>query len=169
MSRIINWAIIHGVSPQALAELREILGINEPEYTGGEPGKLSEARVQEQIRLSASQNGAILWRNTVGALKDERGALIRYGLCNDTKMLNKNVKSSDLIGITPVTITEKHLGHLLGVFTAVEVKKSDWVYKESDARARAQMKFGEIVVSKGGFFTFANSKEGYEKAITKSR
>lgn len=38
MSRVINWAVLHGVSPQALAELREILGIGEPEYSGGEPG-----------------------------------------------------------------------------------------------------------------------------------
>lgn len=169
MSRIINWAVLHGVSPQALAELREILGIGEPEYTGGEPGKRSEARVQELIRLKASKNGCIMWRNSVGALKDDRGALIRYGLCNDSKALNTNVKSSDLIGITPIEISEKHLGHILGVFTAVEVKKPNWKFRENDKRAVAQMKFGEIVMSRGGIFMFANDENEYEKSITKSR
>jgi hypothetical protein len=158
MSRIINWAIIHGVSPQALAELREILGVNEPEYSGGEPGKLSEARVQERCRLEASQAGGRLWRNNVGMLRDDNGVPVRYGLCNESKAMNQALKSSDLIGIKPVTITSDMVGHVIGQFQAREVKREGWKYT-GKGREAAQMKFGELVIRLGGDFAFYNGDE----------
>ena len=162
---LLEWQRKHGITAEALADLVTMVGLDVPRSTKDTP----EARVQDAIRLCASKNGAILWRNTVGALKDENGRLIRYGLCNDTKKLNENIKSSDLIGITPVMITDEMVGSLVGVFTAVEVKKSDWKFLQSDKRACAQLKFGQIVIAKGGIFTFANSEEQYEKAITGKR
>lgn len=153
MSRIINWAVLHGVSPQALAELREILGIGELEYAGGEPGKRSEARVQEQCRLEASKGGGRLWRNNVGALKDENGVPVRYGLCNESKIMNQSLKSSDLIGIKPVLITPEMVGHTIGQFQAREVKREGWKYSGT-GREAAQMRFGELVIRLGGDFAF---------------
>jgi len=71
-----------------------------------------ERKIQSEIQLAA--NGpARLWRNNVGALRDQRGQLVRYGLCPG---------SSDLIGLRQVTITPDMVGQTLAVFTAIEVK-----------------------------------------------
>lgn len=63
--------------------------------------------------VAASSIGSRLFRNNVGVLKDERGQHVRFGL---------GVGTSDLIGWTPVLITESMVGKTLAVFSAVEVK-----------------------------------------------
>jgi hypothetical protein len=118
----------------------------------------SEAAVQQEIRLEASKRGITLMRNNNGACKDQTGRQIRYGLMNDSAKLNKKIKSSDLIGITPVIITQNMVGQKIGIFTAVEVKHSGWRWRGDD-RELAQQKFGDLVVSKGGIFMFAQSVE----------
>jgi hypothetical protein len=71
-----------------------------------------ERKIQSEIQLAA--NGpARLWRNNVGALRDQRGQLVRYGLCPG---------SSDLIGYRTITITPDMVGQRVAVFAAVEVK-----------------------------------------------
>lgn len=74
---------------------------------------LSEQAIQQRIRLELSRGPVRLWRNNTGALRDARGQLIRFGLCEG---------SSDLIGYRTVTITPDMVGQRLAVFTAVEVK-----------------------------------------------
>lgn len=63
--------------------------------------------------VSVSNQGSVIWRNNTGVLKNEAGIPVRFGLCPG---------SSDLIGVTPVTITEEMVGKNIGVFTAIEVK-----------------------------------------------
>ena len=72
--------------------------------------------------------------------------------------MNDAIKSSDLIGIRPVVITEQHVGTVIGQFVAREIKAGDWKYRGS-AREKAQGKFLELVASLGGDAAFAN-KEG---------
>ena len=115
---------------------------------------MSEAAAQSQIRLAAAQQGITLWRNQSGACYDDTGRLIRYGLANDSAQLNRRLKSSDLIGITPMLIEPRHLGHRVGVFTAVEVKHPGWKRPGND-RERAQAEFIRIVREKGGLAGFA--------------
>ena len=79
----------------------------------------NEAVIQSQVRLAAAQRGITLWRNQSGACYDETGRLIRYGLANDSAQLNRRMKSSDLIGITPILVEPYHVGRALGVFTAI--------------------------------------------------
>jgi hypothetical protein len=117
---------------------------------------MSEQAVQSSIRLAASHAGCMLWRNQSGACYDETGRLIRYGLANDSAQLNKRIKSSDLIGVTPMLITDKMVGRTVGVFTAIEVKHEGWTHPTND-RERAQAEFIRIVVEKGGLGGFAAS------------
>ena len=63
----------------------------------------TESNVTAAIRLEAAQAGHLLWRNNVGACVDTRGRYIRYGLANESKAVNANIKSSDLVGITPMS------------------------------------------------------------------
>jgi len=74
---------------------------------------MSEQELQQRIRLELGKGPVRLWRNNVGALRDERGRLVTYGLCKG---------SSDLIGLRQVLIGPEHLGQTLAVFTAIEVK-----------------------------------------------
>jgi hypothetical protein len=156
MTNIIQWAIRHGVSHVALAELRQLMGVDKSTDVASDNGK-SEAAVQTAVRLEASRVGARLWRQNVGACKDDTGRMIRYGLCNDSAALNKRIKSSDLVGIRPVTITPDMVGHTIGQFIAREIKKPLWHYTGTD-REKAQLAFGELVISLGGDFAFANSE-----------
>lgn len=115
----------------------------------------SEAAVQTHTRLAHAQIGP-MWRNNSGACYDDRGRLVRYGLGNDSAQINREIKSSDLIGITPVLITPNMYGQILGVFTAYECKPSYWGFREKDERAVAQAKFHRIVRDAGGFAGFVN-------------
>ena len=151
-----QWAIRHDVSHVALAELTAMFTAPNTDPSRVIPGA-SEAAVVNNVTLEASRVGARLWRNNVGACKDERGRLIRYGLCNVSKQMNEQLKSSDLIGIKPVLITHEHIGSTIGQFVAREVKHGGWSYS-GDSHEVAQLRFMELVVGLGGDACFVNSE-----------
>ena len=150
-----QWAIKHSVSFEALQELRVMMGTysTDAELSAGSKGEQS---IQNNIRLEASKKGLRLWRNNVGATYDADGRFIRYGLANDSERINKVVKSSDLIGIRPISITREMIGGVIGQFVAREVKKSNWEYTGTK-REQAQLNFLQIVLSMGGDAAFANN------------
>ena len=113
-----------------------------------------ESAVQQRTRLELARLGALVYRNNVGACEDKQGRIIRYGLCNESAQMNRALKSSDLIGVTPVLIQPHHVGRTLGVFTEIECKHSDWHMTPSDARAQAQQRFIELIRSVGGIGGF---------------
>lgn len=115
----------------------------------------SETAIQNQTRRDFSFIGPN-WRNNVGCLPDRRGVPVRYGLANESKQENEQIKSSDLIAITPVLITPALYGQILGVFTALETKKSDWVFDPRREHDRAQLNYHNIVRDAGGFAGFVN-------------
>ena len=117
----------------------------------------SEAAIQQAIRLNIARSGIDLWRQNVGACQDQSGRLIRYGLLNDSKAINEKFKSSDLIGIRPMLVTSEWVGHVVGVFAAIECKESGWKLRPGDARGQAQHRFHELVRAAGGFAGFATS------------
>jgi len=152
MLTLTQWAVRHGVSAEALAELTGI--VTDPQSA---PTGQSEAAVQQLVRLEASRLGMRLFRNNVGACKDETGRVIRYGLCNDSAQMNKVIKSSDLVGIRPVVITPDMVGHTIGQFVAREVKRPGWSYRGTD-REVAQQAFGQQVIKLGGDFKFCTGE-----------
>lgn len=155
MSVLHQWAIAHGVSLAAIQDLQIRLGVltlpASAEVSG--PAK-SEAWAQSAVRLEASQKGAKLWRNNVGALQDKRGRLVRYGLANDSAELNDAIKSADLIGWRPVLITPAHVGHTIGQFVSREIKEPGWQYTGAD-REPAQLAWANAVNAAGGDARFA--------------
>lgn len=149
------WAIKHGVSTAALDELRAMMGIEtDPVYT---MEGLSEAAVKNTVRLEASKKGARLWVNNVGAMCDETGRFVRFGLANDSEKMNKICKSSDLIGLRPVLITPAMVGVIIGQFVARETKHGDWKYTGTK-HEQAQLNFLKLVVSLGGDAAFATGE-----------
>ena len=127
----------------------------------------SEEEVQQKIRLEAARYGIILWRNNNGALDDETGRPVRYGLGNDSKKISETFKSADLIGVIPIEITSQMVGQFLGVFLAVEVKKEGWKFNDQDKREVAQQNFLNFVSNKFGVSGFCNSVESFLKLIKK--
>ncbi len=153
---ITQWAIRHGVSHVALAELNAMFTSPQTDPTRFIPGA-SEAAVVNNVTLEASRVGSRLWRNNVGACKDQRGRLIRYGLCNTSKEMNAQLKSSDLIGVKPVLITQSHVGSVIGQFVARECKEGSWQFK-ADQHESAQLRFLELIASLGGDACFVNGE-----------
>lgn len=153
-----EWAARWNVPPAALFELRMQMGIAAtgamPEVVPtGKPG--SEVRQQGLVRLDAANNGVWLTRNNVGALQDERGVPVRYGLANESKEQNTRVKSADLIGIRTIHIGPQHVGQVIGQFTSIEMKHEGWVFNPKDKHEAAQLNWLNFVVSKGGYAKFA--------------
>lgn len=72
---------------------------------------MNETNLMNAILLA--DHGCRLFRNNTGAIKDQTGRLVRFGLCKG---------SSDLIGFKTVTITPEMVGKQVAIFTAIEVK-----------------------------------------------
>lgn len=92
-----------------------------------------------------------LFRNNVGLFKTKDGRTVKTGLCNG---------SSDVIGITSVTITPDMVGKKIGVFTAIEVKKPN------KKMTKIQQDFVNVIKSLGGFAGMANSVETAKEIIS---
>ena len=149
-----QWAAMEGVGADALARLAAMYAADSGDAVGN--GK-AESYVQSAVRLEAPHKGVLLMRNNVGALKDDRGVPVRYGLMNDSSQLNKRIKSSDLIGMRRVLITQQHVGRVIGQFVARECKHDGWVLRGAgDAHEHAQMEFLNLVNSWGGDGKFAS-------------
>lgn len=107
--------------------------------TGTKRDKSNEALIQQRIRLTLGHGHSRIFRNNVGALKDQKGRLVRYGLQKG---------SSDLIGWT----TKEINGQRVAVFTAIEVKDKGRPTPE-------QLNFIAQVKAAGGIAGIARSSE----------
>jgi len=157
-NQIQQWAIKYGIPPLAYHELVRILKEPSGPISLTKQPEQSEAAVQQKVTLSWSQMGGILWRNNVGVASDMSGRPVRYGLANLSKRMNEQVKSSDLIGVTPVLVTADMVGRVVGVFTAPECKHGGWRWGEDKRREVPQNAYHEIVRSLGGIAGFVASE-----------
>lgn len=144
-----TWAARWNIPAQAVAELAQLFTVpgNEGSSDAG------ENVVQQNLRVVASNMGFSLWRNNSGAMQNERGQHVRFGLGNLSARLSKVWKSSDLIGIGPG-----------GRFVAVECKAPGWTGPKND-RELAQTRFLQTVESLGGIGLFATSISDYMNRV----
>lgn len=127
-----------------------------------------ENTVQQEIQIEAPKFACILMRNNSGALKDDTGRLVRYGLGNVSKQHNDRLKSSDLIGFTKVIVTPEMVGQAIAIFTAIEVKKEDWnENKKLDKREQAQNNFINWIKNNGGIASFCNCAHKIKDILTR--
>jgi hypothetical protein len=124
---------------------------------------MSEADNQNRIREHYCTQGYRLWRNNSGVLTDKRGIPVRFGLANDSKAVNEQIKSGDLIGWRTVTVTPDMVGTHLAVFVSIEVKENGWRFRPSDKRAVAQKRWADMIRADGGEAGFMiDPIKGYE-------
>jgi len=121
----------------------------------------SEDEIQAEIQIFAPNINCTLLRNNSGAAETVEGRQIRFGLGNISKAHNERIKSSDLIGVTTLTITQEMVGMKVGVITAVEVKKEKWKFTATK-REIAQLAFIDWMKSRGAYAGFANSIESFK-------
>ena len=126
---------------------------------------MKETPVQQRVRLEAGYSDIMLWRNNVGVLPDRDGRPVRFGLANESAKQNAEFKSSDLIGIYPMLITPAMVGQRVGVFIAPETKHTDWHMTPSDAHAKAQLAFHDVVRQYGGRAGFVRSAEEFHMML----
>lgn len=104
----------------------------------------SEHEIQQRIRLACGRGTVRLWRNNTGALVDQQGRFVRFGLCKG---------SSDLIGLRSLEVTPEMVGQRLAQFVALEVKTGSGTVS-TDQRA-----FLQLVQQLGGLGAVCRSIE----------
>lgn len=152
-----EWANMWNIPDEAIADLRLRL-YSHTDNTVINNNATSEMAIQNIVRLEASRKGARLWRNNVGATYTQDGAFVRYGLANDSRAVNEQIKSADLIGIRPVRIQPYMIGRTIGQFISREIKAANWKYTGTP-REKAQLQWAELIISLGGDACFTN-REG---------
>ena len=111
---------------------------------------MSEHEIQQRIRLACGQGPVRLWRNTSGALADQQGRLVRFGLCKG---------SSDLIGLRSLEITTDLVGQRLAQVVALEIKTTRGLVSPE------QRAFLALVEQLGGVAAVCRSVEEAEQAL----
>ena len=112
----------------------------------------SEHEIQQRIRLACGRGPVRLWRNNTGALVDQQGRFVRFGLCRG---------SSDLIGLRSLVLTPELVGQRIAQFAALEVKTPLGVVSPE------QRAFLELVEQLGGVAAVCRSVEEAEQALAK--
>ena len=152
-----DWCRKWAIPTAAAKELQELLAERDCAPPPVDPTRLaSEARVQSLIRVEAAQVGVWLTRNNVGAFMDpEGGRLVRYGLANESKAQNEQVKSGDLIGFRKRVILPADVGSTIAQFVSRECKAEGWRYSATK-RECAQAAWRDFINANGGDAAFAS-------------
>ena len=111
---------------------------------------LCEHEIQQRIRLACGRGPVRLWRNNTGALVDQQGRFVRFGLCKG---------SSDLIGLRSLEITPELVGQRLAQFVALEIKTAQGVLRPE------QQAFLRLVQQLGGVAAVCRSVEEAEQLL----
>lgn len=155
MNILREWAYRNGVPLIAIIELEHLMGLEGSTGDAADPGGgHSEAYAQSQVVLESPHFQCRLFRNNVGAFKDDAGGFVRYGLANESKARNKRLKSSDLIGWRKVLVTPAMVGMHIGQFVAREMKEPGWHYT-GDEHEAAQLRFIQLGLADGCDMAFA--------------
>lgn len=112
---------------------------------------MTESDAQSLIRQQVGNGPVRLFRNNVGATRDARGRLIRYGLAKG---------SADLIGWLTRKITQDDVGETIAQFVSIEVKSS------SGKPRPDQIAWQDAVNQAGGRAGIARSVEDAVKIIS---
>lgn len=150
-----EWALQWGVPLAAVQDLQRRMGVGTAPLPLESGDGTSETAVSVRVKLAAARVGTHLFRNNVGAMQDESGRWVRFGLANDSKQMNQTFKSGDLIGCKPVTIEPRMVGWRIGQFVSREVKRTGWTYTGTE-RETAQLRWIELICSLGGDAAFTS-------------
>ncbi len=112
---------------------------------------MNESDTQSLIRQQVGNGPVRLFRNNVGAAKDSRGRLVRYGLAKG---------SADLIGWVTREVQPEDIGTKIAQFLSIEVKS-----KTGKPRPD-QIAWQDAVKQAGGLSGIARSVEDAQEIIS---
>lgn len=162
MSLIREWGFEFSVPFHALVELERRMGLEGSTGDAVDPGVgRSEAYAQSQVMLEAPRFQCRLFRNNVGAFKDETGGFVRYGLANESKARNTRLKSSDLVGWRKRLITPAMVGDIIGQAVLREIKEPGWHFT-GDEHEQAQLRWLQLGASDGCDAAFATGPGSFK-------
>lgn len=130
-----------------------------------------ETAIVHEIMVDATKHGARLLKNVRGSFYtiDSVKRLIAAITTGDVRKAIKELRivaagllapgASDLIGATPVVITQDMVGSTIAVFTAIECKTA------TGRASPEQLNFIEFVRKIGGFAGVARNKEDARKIM----
>lgn len=150
-----DWAALWGIPDAAIRDLGARLQQCRPVSDDAESRPLfsEEGVTIEYQRQAAARSDLMVFRNNVGALKNDKGHMVRYGLANESKRVNTHLKSADFIGIYRRIITAADVGHVIGQFVSSEMKPEGWRFTGA-GRESAQMNWALLIQKYGGIATF---------------
>lgn len=117
---------------------------------------MSEHTIMHRIMLAVSRAGTVIWRNNVGTAWAGQATVARRpmqvmlqpgdAVVRQARPLHAGLckGSSDLVGLTPVVVAQRHVGTTLGVFTAIEVKSGTKATEEQKNFIRHVLKLGGL-------------------------
>lgn len=132
---------------------------------------MSEHDIMNRVQVAVSKLKTRVFRNNVGvgwtgqrvsSSGSEAGTVVLRGA--RPLRAGLGVGSSDLIGWTPVDITEEMIGKTVAVFTALEIKSS-----LASKPTKEQQNFLSAVKDAGGIAVVARSVEDAERGINEFR
>lgn len=119
------------------------------------PRRRVETDIVGDIRIALGKLPyVVVFRNNTGALKNEHGRLVTYGLCEG---------SSDLIGIVAAWVGHPYQSSTVGRFFALEVKVP------GNEPTAEQDRFLTVVGSQGGAAGWCDSVAGAIEFIERAR
>ena len=158
--QLLEWATRWDISPLALADLEQLMGIPTSSPGAHDQPRTSEAYVQSLVRGEAPHYGVHLWRNNVGVLTDKNGRPVRYGLANESKQQNETFKSADLIGWRSFVVEQQHVGARFAQFVSRECKHMSWTWS-GDEHETAQLNWANLVTRAGGDARFVTGEGSF--------
>lgn len=107
------------------------------------PKGMNETAILQRIRLDLGREADVrLFRQNVGALRDQAGRLVRFGL---------HPGSGDLVGWRSVIVTPDMVGHRVAIIASIEVKT------QTGNPRPDQLHWAEVIREAGGFAGVARS------------
>lgn len=126
-----------------------------------------------EVRTCASSRNLRVFRNNNGVASVPGKRPVRFGLGNESEEFNSQYKFGDLIGITPIVITEDMVGKTVGVFTNLEVKPKGELestkrkaLNKVGSREWAQKNAIDFVELFGGMAGFVTCEEDLDKLLS---
>lgn len=104
---------------------------------------MKESNIQRQIQIDASADEVLLMRNNIGAYTTDAGHRIAFGVGGPG--------GSDLVGGTPLEITQDMVGSTVCVLTVIEVKT------EKGKPTEQQKNFISAIIARHGIAGVARS------------
>lgn len=104
---------------------------------------MKESNVQRQIQLDAGEDDILLMRNNIGSYTTDAGHRVSFGVGGPG--------GSDLVGGTPIKITQEMVGSTVDVLTVIEVKT------EKGKPTEKQKTFISAIIARHGIAGVARS------------